>query len=405
MIRLLHLADLHIGMENYGRLDPATGLNSRVMDFLRRFSEVVDYALGNEIDIVIFAGDAYKSRDPNSTYRREFARRVKRLVDAGIPTVLLVGNHDIPSAHRRASSVDIFRTLEVENIIVASVEKVHLIETRRGAPLQVATVPYPIRSRLLTRDDYKNRSIQEVDRILEDIITESIRALAAQLDPNIPAVLTAHLSVSEAVQGSEKQVMIGRDVVVLRSVIADPAFDYVALGHVHKHQDLNKGRHPPVVYAGSLERIDFGEEEEPKGFVVAEIEKGHTTYKFHEVKARPFVTIRVEAETSNPMEAILREIAKHDVQEAVVRVWIHTTADKEALIREKEIRDALKEAYFIANIHKEVEREYRQRFGGRSPEEMTPRQILEKYFEAKGTPPQRIKVLLKHADKIFQERS
>ncbi len=401
-IRLLHLADLHIGMENYGRLDPQTGLNNRVMDFLRRFSQAIDYALENDIDLVIFAGDAYKTRDPNSTYRREFARRVKKLAEGGIPTVLLLGNHDLPSAYQRASSVDIFHILEVENVIVARTDKVHRIETRHGS-IQVATVPYPLRSRLLTVDDHKNRSIEEIDRILQDIVAENIRALKAALDPDLPAVLTAHLSVSEAKQGSEKSVMIGRDVVVLRSVVADPAFDYVALGHIHKHQDVNQGGHPPVVYAGSLERIDFGEEKEQKGFVVAEIEKGKTSWEFHPVEARPFVTIKVEAEGSDPTEAVLRQIARHDCREAVVRVQIRTTPEKEGLIREKEIRAALQDAYFIAAIHKEVERQYRQRFGGCSPEEMSPRQALEKYLEVKGTPPARIETLLEHADRIFRD--
>jgi exonuclease SbcD len=400
-IKLLHLADLHIGMENYGRLDPQTGLNSRVMDFLRRFNEAIDYALENDIDLAIFAGDAYKSRDPNSTYRREFARRVKKLAEGGIPTVLLLGNHDLPSAYQRASSVEIFHTLEVENVIVARTEKVHRIETRHG-PIQVATVPYPLRSRLLTVDKHRNRSIAQIDRILQDMVAENIRALKAELDPDLPAVLTAHFSVSGAKQGSEKSVMIGRDVVVLRSVVADPAFDYVALGHVHRHQDVNQGHHPPVVYAGSLERIDFGEEKEKKGFVVAEIEKGKASYEFHPVRARPFVTIQVEAEDSDPTEAVLRQIARRDCREAVVRIQIRTTLEKEGLIREKEIRAALKDACFIAAIHKEVERQYRQRLGGYSPEEMTPRQALEQYLEVKGTSPERIKTLLGYADRIFR---
>ena len=60
-IRLLHIADIHIGMENYGRTDPQTGLNQRVMDFLRRLTDAVDYTLDHEIDVVIFAGDAYKT--------------------------------------------------------------------------------------------------------------------------------------------------------------------------------------------------------------------------------------------------------------------------------------------------------------------------------------------------------
>ena len=86
-IRLLHFADLHVGMENYGRLDPATGVNGRVLDFLHRFDELIDYGLEREVDVVIFAGDAFKARTPTPTYQRAFARRrraspPKRLVSA-----------------------------------------------------------------------------------------------------------------------------------------------------------------------------------------------------------------------------------------------------------------------------------------------------------------------------------
>ena len=273
-IRILHTADLHIGMENYGRLDPETGLNGRVMDFLRRLSEVVDYALENEIDLVLFAGDAYKSRDPNSTYRREFARRIKRLADHGVPVVLLVGNHDLPSQDRRASSVEIFRTLEVPNILVAHRDHLHRIQTRRGETLQVATVPYPVRNRLLARDEYKERTIAELDNLVQELVAENIRALAAQVDPSLPAVLVGHFSVSEAKFGSERTVMLGRDVVVLKSVLADPAWDYVALGHIHRHQVLTRpdGGGPPIVYSGSVDRISFAELHEPKGCMLLEFD-------------------------------------------------------------------------------------------------------------------------------------
>jgi len=101
-INLLHLADVHIGMENYGRLDSKSGLNSRVVDFLRRLSQVIDLALEREVDVCIFAGDAYKNQRPNPTFQREFARRIKRLADEGVPVLLLVGNHDMASADRAA---------------------------------------------------------------------------------------------------------------------------------------------------------------------------------------------------------------------------------------------------------------------------------------------------------------
>jgi len=402
-IRILHLADVHIGMENYGRIDPATGLNGRVMDFLRRLTDVVDYALAHEIDLVLFAGDAYKNRDPNSTYRREFARRIKRLADAGLPVVLLVGNHDLPSQERRASSIDIFRTLEVPNVVVGNRDQLHLITTRRGEPIQVATVPYPVRQRLLARDEYKDKTIAELDVLVQQLVSENIRALADQVDSSLPAVLCGHFSVSDAKYGSERSVMLGRDVVVLKSVLADPAWDYVALGHIHRHQALNEGHHPPIVYCGSLERIDFGEERESKGFVVANVSRGDTQWEFVPMAARRFLTIRSDVrEKTDPLATLLDSIAQHDVSDAVVRVSVQALAEQEGLLRDAEIRQALSQAYYVASVSKEIERAYRQRLGGEAPEELTPAELLARYLESKNTPPERVRTILRHAEEIFQ---
>ena len=402
----MHLADIHIGMENYGRLDPATGLNGRVMDFLRRLTEAVDYALENEVDLVLFAGDAYKTRDPNSTYRREFSRRIKRLADAGIPVVLLVGNHDLPSQDKRASSIDIFHTLDVPNVTVGNRDRLHLVTTRRGEPIQVATVPYPVRQRLLSRDEHKDKTIAELDLFVQQLVAENIQALAEQVDPSIPAVLLGHFSVSDAKYGSERTVMLGRDVVVLKSVLAVPAWDYVALGHIHRHQELNKGQQPPIVYAGSLERIDFGEEKESKGFVIADVCRGHAEWAFHRVQARRFLTIRDDVrEQADPLAALLDTIAGHDTAEAIVRVIVQAEPEQEGLLNDREIRRALDDTYYVASISKEMERAYRQRLGGESPEELTPAELLGHYLKSKETPPERIEVLLEHAEGIFQAES
>jgi exonuclease SbcD len=402
-IRIMHLADIHIGMENYGRLDPATGLNGRVMDFLRRLSEAVDYALENEVDLVLFAGDAYKTRDPNSTYRREFARRIKKLADAGIPVVLLVGNHDLPAQDKRASSIDIFRTLGVPNVLVANHDRLHQITTRQGAAIQVATVPYPVRQRLLSRDEHKDKTIAELDALVQELVAQNIQALAEQVDPSIPAVLVGHFSVSDAEYGSERTVMLGRDVVVLKSVLAAPAWDYVALGHIHRQQELNKGQQPPIVYAGSLERIDFGEEKESKGFVIADVRRGHTDWEFHRVEARRFVTIREDVrDQADPLAVLSETIARHDITDAIVRVIIQAQPEQEGLLRDGDVRRALDGAYFVAGISIEMERAYRQRLGGESPEGLTPAELLEHYLESKDTPAERIAALLKHAESIFQ---
>ena len=400
-IRLLHCADIHVGVENYGHVDSATGINSRVIDFLRRFDEVIEYGLSHDVDVVIFAGDAFKTRDPNPTLQREFARRVKRVADAGVPLVMLVGNHDLPAMDKKASSIDIYRTLAVPNVIVGWEEALHRIETQRGT-LQIATAPYPMRSRLMAREEYKGKSVEELDRALQEIVGDNIRALVEQLDPRWPAVLTGHFTVSGATYGSERSVMIGRDVAVLKSVLADPRWDYLALGHIHKHQNLQpKDDYPAIVYSGSLERIDFGEEKEAKGFCWVEVEKGNTTWQFVEVEARPFKTIVVDVrEADDVTMAAQAEIAQHDVKDAIVRVIVRLRPEQEASLRERDVRAVLKTADYVAAIQKDVERIERTRLGGQSPEGMMPLELLERYLRSKNADDERIRVVMEHAQKI-----
>jgi exonuclease SbcD len=394
-------------MENYGRLDPETGVSGRVLDFLKRFDQVITYGLDHDVDLVIFSGDAFKTRDPNPTYQRAFARRVKHVVDSGVPIMLLVGNHDLPAMVQRASSVDIFRTLAVPNVIVGRMEEVHRIETKRG-PVQVAVVPYPVRNRLLAHSDYRGLSMAELDQALQKVVTDNINALKSMLDPEIPSVLTGHFSVSGAVWGSERSVMLGRDVVVQKSTLADPNFDYVALGHIHKHQNLTEGESavPPVVYAGSLERIDFGEEGQSKGFCWVELGRGITEWEFVEVDARPFVTIRVDVrdnQDDDPTQHVVEAIYDQDITDAIVRLIVQTTPETEARLQDKEIEKALLPANYVAAFIKETEHPERIRLGGAAPETLTPAELLERYLESRNTPPERAQRLLKYADKVFKD--
>ncbi|MEI4927516.1 hypothetical protein Q8G50_33915, partial [Klebsiella pneumoniae] len=79
-----------------------------------------------------------------------------------------------------------------------------------------------------------------------------------EADPSLPIVLTAHASIEGAKFGGERLVMLGNDLVLSGSLVKNPKFNYVAMGHIHKPQDVNEGFQPPVVYPGSIERVDFG---------------------------------------------------------------------------------------------------------------------------------------------------
>jgi exonuclease SbcD len=404
-IRVLHFADAHIGVESYGRTDPRTGLSSRVTDFLRRMDEMIAYARDHEVDLTIFAGDAFKTRTPNPTFQREFAWRVRDLSQMA-PLVMLIGNHDLPPTVLKASSVEIYDTLAVPNVWVASEYEVRQIDTRRG-PVVVGAAPYPVRARLLQDEDTTGLTIAQIDARLEEELVAILDALADEADKHdMPRILTAHFTVSGAVVGSERSIMLGRDVAVNLSALADPRWDYVALGHVHKHQNLSKGRDgvPPTIYSGSIERIDFGEEGDPKGFCWAEIQRGMASWQFIKLDARPFVTLRADlCEEIDPTQALMDQIVKHNLQGAVVRLLVDVTPENEARFSENAVREALRQAqvYHVAGLRKEVRRSERARLG-LSPEGLSPEQLLERYLLSKEASPARCAELLEAARGIFE---
>ena len=268
-MRILHFADLHIGVENYGKPDPETGLSTRLKDFLAAYDRVVQYALDTRVDLVLFCGDAYKSRDPSQTHQREFARRIARLSSEGIPVFLLVGNHDLPHVLGRATALEIFQTLDVANVHIGDALKTYVIETASG-PLQVIAVPWVTRSSFLAKEETRRLTPDQVNEAIQERLARLIRAQAESLNPDLPAVLAGHLSVGDAKAGSEQWMTLGRDYVLLKSDVALPQVDYVALGHVHRHQIL--ATDPYVVYSGSIERVDFGEEDDEKGFCMVDLD-------------------------------------------------------------------------------------------------------------------------------------
>lgn len=402
-MRILHFADLHIGVENYSKIDPATGISSRLKDFLSALDELVNYALNYEIDLVLFCGDAYKSRDPSQTQQREFAKRVGILAKNGIKVFLLVGNHDLPNAIGRATSLEIFDTLAIKNVIVGNQIKNYTIKTKHGV-VQVVALPWIRRSEFLSKENARNLTFEEINARIEKSITDRLMS-SALLDPNIPTILAGHILLSNAKIGSERASIVGREHTLhLNSIISIP-FDYVALGHIHSYQVLHSN--PPVVYSGSLQTVDFNEEGDEKGFCVVEIDvkngEKKVSYEFHPVKTRPFVTISVDADTNDPTAAVVDAISKMDIKDAIVRVQIRTSPICEPLIRETEILKALEDAHFVAGITREVDREPRVRLKNSSVEELVPLEILKAYLRSKNMSPEQEKLLLEYGERLIEQ--
>ena len=345
-MKILHLSDIHIGSGFcHGRVNPATGLNTRLEDFVKTLSLCIDRAIANHVDLVLFGGDAFPNATPAPYVQEAFANQFRRLVDADIPTVLLVGNHDQHSQGLGGASLNIYRTLGVPGFVVGDTLTTHRISTRSG-DVQIITLPWLTRSTLMTRQETQGSSLAEVNQLLTDRLEVVIEGEIRRLDPDLPTVLLAHLMADNATLGAERLLAVGKGFTLPLSLLTRPCFDYVALGHVHKHQNLNKSNDPPVIYPGSIERVDFSEEKEDKGYVMIDLEKGKADWEFCPLPVRTFRTIEIDlSKQDDPQKALLKGIAKYDIQDNVVRLIYKLKSEQLDLIDNSSLHQTLSTAH------------------------------------------------------------
>lgn len=404
MITFIHTADIHFGVENYGRIDPDTGIHTRLLDFDRALNAVIDTAIARDVDCFIFSGDAYKTAHPTPTQQRLLTRCFLRLYQHHIPLIIIVGNHDHPLSFGKANALDIFGQFPADGFhVISKPETIHL-NTKNG-PLNIVGIPWPTRNNISLAQQHHTKTATEITDHISHAVGSIIHKMAADLDPTIPAVLAGHLTVSSGIfSGSEKRAIYGTDPVLLPSQLAISPFDYVALGHLHRYQNLNPHGYPAVVYAGSPERVDFGERKEDKGFCVVTIhEKGNTTHEFIKTPQRPFIQIEVilNNETDHT-EQIMNAITQHNIANAVVKIIYHLPMHKKNTINNKALYRALMDAHFVVGIIPHHAFSTRERRNNIKPS-MDFKTIVTHYFENKPELADQKNILIEKTLQLFEE--
>jgi exonuclease SbcD len=384
-MKLLHFADAHIDMANYGRHDPHTGLPLRVLDFLRALDTIIDAAIDEKVDMVIFAGDAYKDRSPAPTFQREWGRRIIRLSQAKIPTLLLVGNHDLSPAMGRAHAIQEFDTLQVPFVRVMQKPEFLTSKDLWDLPVQVIAMPWVSRSGLMASIETSAMDVKELFAGIESRITGLVEEWIKEADQSLPLILTAHASVEGALFGAERMVMLGNDLVLPTALVKDVRLDYVAMGHIHKPQDVNEGHYPPVIYPGSIERVDFGEAMDDKFYIIADVTRGGTTVEWRKIDGtRPFIERRtVVRSTENVTQELIRALPTPDqMTEAIVKLTVEYPRELDVLIDETTLRKYT-ECAFEFHLVKRPKSDARVRIPeGQTVSSLSPLELLTQYFDA-----------------------
>jgi len=230
--------------------------------------------------------------------------------------------------------------------------------------------------------DFQIRDLGQLYEEMEKRLANVLEKWLDQADPNLPTILTAHASVEGAVYGGERSVLLGKDFVLPKSMVTDPRLDYVALGHVHKAQNLNEGNHPAVIYSGSIERVDFGEVKDDKFSVVVDVEKGQTEIdrrKLEEI--RPFHDRFLELSSQKDITAqVISALPAPEVmKDAVVRLVMEYPRAWAPLIDEGTIQDYALDA-FEFHFVKRPQMDERVRLPhDQTVGDLSPAELLEKF--------------------------
>jgi len=379
-LKIIHTGDLHLGMENYGRQDSKTLINTRIQDFLKSFDYIVDYAIDNKVDVFIIAGDIYHQKEPSIYIQNEFSKRLSRLKGAGIYTILLIGNHDSISSLSRISSLQIFHELKVPYIYVFEKAGLIKLETNNG-PVQIVGLPYIEKNSLKEHMLNKGIAEEEQQSYFDDLFGKLLDGFEKEMDPEIPSILTAHLTLREAIYENWKPAIIGNELYISKSILSRGIFSYVALGHIHKNQFFtNESSMPQVAYCGSIDTLDFGEANFEHGFIYIELSKDSFDSKFIKIPdQRNFRTIELNV-SDNPhtIEELKSRITKNN-KDDIIR--LNLTQDEQSPIDEQEIRREISGECFILSTIKIDKKKRKLTRINDLTSEIHPSEAIKKYID------------------------
>lgn len=353
-MKILCTADIHIGQTSYGHIDPSNNLNTRTIHTLNVLDDMIQYAIDN-CEMFIFAGDMFKNNLPSPTLQDEVYKRIKKLNDNKIHTILLDGNHDVSRLETSKSSLKAFDTFKLSYIHHSKFYK----------EIDINNINFVMLPTYTTRE--------EIQKTLKDF--------------NKPTILIGHFTLLGAALNDwlidTNEANISTDDLNKANVKA------VILGHLHRHQILNTN--PLMLYTGSPTRIDFTEEEQEKGFVV--LDTSDYSYQFIQTNSEQFKTIRIDIseleEGIDVNDYIYQQLNKVDVKDKITRVILTLTTTQ--IIDEKLIYKTLSDAKSLANIQKKyINKKYTR--NSNITNDLTISKSIEVYYKDKERSKERIKL-------------
>ncbi len=264
-MRFVHFADTHLGFSDLSKVDAATGVNRRELDFYEAWWRAIDGIIAQRPDFVLHAGDLFQSPRPNNRAIAVALEGLSKLNEAGLPIIVIAGNHSTP---RIRATGNIFEAMSVLPNVHAAYRGVYekFVLTARNGRERCAVHCIPHCS-------------------LSDELEKAYAAL--QLDASAQwNILMTHGSWRAAGKVDTRMGEFNEQFLEDPETRLNLTFDYIALGHYHRYLAINDH----TFYSGSTERTSFNEAGYTSGYIVGDLTQRR--WQYVEIAARPMIRLQ-----------------------------------------------------------------------------------------------------------------
>ncbi len=389
-MKIIHTADWHLG-GSWNGIDRTDELFAQVDCVFKTVRE-------KQADVLLVAGDIFegtkKEHDKLLKNSKRLAEKIKDLTETGCHVILVSGNHD-----NREHFAMMKTFLELEG---GKSERLHIAEGYEKFEIggvQFICLPYPDLERLEAFGKFRSSEKigkAERNKSLSDDLAEFVGSVAAKIDSSKPAVFVTHLQIIGVnYSGTPKEASYNEDI-SLASKCLPQNVSYIALGHIHKCQQIEKSA-VPCWYSGSFDRMDFGErgEENDKFVLLVKIDEKtkKATVEKIAVDCNHFEEISISAEE-------LKEIVenKEEPKKSYGNLNIKYAADDDTLLLTRQAKE------FFPNFRRNLQREDAQLIEVAEFENpYNPKETVHQYLEAQFGASEDYAELVRRADELILE--
>lgn len=295
-MRIVHLADSHLGLRQLQRTD-SHGRNIREQDFAAAFAAAIERAIELQPACVIHAGDLFDSYHPSAAALTTALDGIARLTEAQIPLVLIAGNHSTPRVAAARHIFEVLGRFGGPGMVHAVFAEPKIV---RIAGLAMHALPHHNDPQVLASYMRDARPVTDVDR-------------------NVVVAHTGFLALDRVGAGEAGSVSLSG-----QELEAVGTFDYVALGHLHKYDRVRLN----AVYSGSVERTSWADDAPHKGIIEVDLALDPLDdgwHQLHKISSRAHITLpAIDAAAGDVSTAIVEAAAgREDLAEAMVRVRVN----------------------------------------------------------------------------------